>query len=292
MEIRVLNYFLTVAREENITKAAALLHITQPTLSRQMMQLEEELGVKLFTRSNHNIILTEDGMLLKRRAQELVDLADRTKQDFARRQDEISGEVVIGCGEFLSISVFADLVAGFHRHYPRVRYRISSGNADNIRDYIERGLLDFGIVMEPADLRRYDCLSLPVRERWGVLVRSDSELAGLDQIQPKDLAGKLLITGAGEMVQSGLYRWMGNYYDEEKILVTGNLLYNEAMMARSGMGAVVCLQLNCTYDGLRFIPLYPSVESGTVLIWKKDQIFSPAVRVFLEYVSQQLEHAS
>ena len=291
MELRVLQYFLTVAREENITKAASLLHITQPTLSRQMIQLEDELGVKLFIRSNHNIILTEDGMLLKRRAQELISLADRTKQEFIHNREEISGEIVVGSGEFLSTSIFSDMVFRFHEKYPKVRYRIYSGNADNIRDYIERGLLDFGIVMEPVDIRKYDCISLPIKERWGILVRDDSELAALDQVKPSDLVGKKLITGAGEMAQSGLYHWMREYYDEDNILVSGNLLYNEAMMAKSGMGAVICLELETVYEGLRFVPLFPSVESGTALIWKKDQSFTPAVKVFLEHIHEMVWNA-
>ena len=291
MELRVLQYFLTVAREENITKAASLLHITQPTLSRQMIQLEDELGVKLFIRSNHNIILTEDGMLLKRRAQELIYLADRTKQEFIHNREEISGEIVVGSGEFLSTSIFSDMVSRFHEKYPKVRYRIYSGNADNIRDYIERGLLDFGIVMEPVDIRKYDCISLPIKERWGILVRDDSELAALDQVKPSDLVGKKLITGAGEMAQSGLYHWMREYYDEDNILVSGNLLYNEAMMAKSGMGAVICLELETVYEGLRFVPLFPPVESGTALIWKKDQIFTPAVKLFLEHIHEMVWNA-
>lgn len=292
MELRVLHYFLTVAREENITKAAALLHITQPTLSRQIIQLEDELGVKLFTRGNHNIVLTEEGMLLKRRAQELLSLADRTKQEFIHNREEISGEIVVGSGEFLSTSTFSDMVFRFHEKYPNVRYRIYSGNADNIRDYIERGLLDFGIVMEPVDIRKYDCISFPTKERWGILVRDDSELAVLEQVKPSDLAGKKLIAGAGEAAQSGLYHWMREYYDEDNILVFGNLLYNEAMMAKSGMGAVICLKLKSVYEGLRFIPLFPPVESGTALIWKRDQIFSPAVRVFLEHIRDYIQSCS
>ena len=286
MEFRVLNYFLTIAREENITRAAAILHVSQPTLSRQIMQLEEELGVKLFTRSNHNIVLTEDGMLLKRRAQEILSLADRTRQDLIRKKEEISGEVAIGSGEFSSTSLFADQVSGFHKKYPRVRFRIYSGNADNIRDYIERGLLDFGIVMEPVDIGRYDCLFFPVKERWGVLLREELELAKKEQIVPADLAGVQLITGAGEMVRNSLHSWMGEHYDENRIMVTGNLLYNEAMMAKSGMGAVICLQLDCAYQGLRFVPLSPAIESKTALIWKKDQILSPAVGEFLRYVRE------
>ena len=145
MEIRVLSYFLMVAREENITKAAQLLHITQPTLSRQLMQLEEELGVRLFNRSNHRIILTEDGMLLKRKAQEMIFLADKTKREFMREENQLAGEISIGCGELGSVTCLAELIASFREIYPQVRYELYSGNVDNIKERMERGLLDIGL---------------------------------------------------------------------------------------------------------------------------------------------------
>lgn len=288
MEFRVLYYFLTVAREGNITKAAKILHITQPTLSRQMMQLEYELGVKLFARSNHSVSLTEEGMFLKRRAQELVSLAERTRQEFQSRAEDISGEIVIGSGEFLSNSLFAQVMSRFHQRHPLVRYRIYSGNADNIRDQIEQGLIDFGIVLEPVDIRKYDFLTLPVTEEWGILVREDSRLAEKEVICPQDLAGEPLVAGAGEEARSRFRQWMGECYDPEQILVTGNLLYNEAMMVESGMGSAFAMRLNCDYRGLRLIPLQPAMESRTVLIWKKDQVFSQAVGAFLRFVREDL----
>ena len=155
MELRVLGYFLAVAREENFTRAAQQLHVTQPTLSRQIADLEEELGVKLFVRSNHNIILTEDGMILKRRAQEILSLADKTKRDFLQKDETLSGTVSIGSGEFRSTEYLAKMIAAFHQKYPNVQYEIYSGNAHNIRDYIERGFLDVGLMSEPIDMRKY-----------------------------------------------------------------------------------------------------------------------------------------
>ena len=184
MEIRVLQYFLMVAREENITRAAQLLHLTQPTLSRQMIQLEEELGVALFHRSNHRVTLTEEGMLLRRRAQEIVDLADKTKMDIQRREQELSGTLTIGAGELLSSQVLAKLLAGFRARHPLVSFQLYSAQADDIKERIEQGLLDIGLVPEPVDKTRYLFLTMPVTERWGALVQEDSPLAGKQSLSP------------------------------------------------------------------------------------------------------------
>ena len=196
MELRVLNYFLAIAREENITKASQTLHVSQPALSRQMMQLEEELGVRLFTRSNHNIVLTEDGLLLKRRAQELLSLADKTKRDFINKDAELSGEVTIGSGEFRSTRELAKIMVAFQKKHPLVQFRIYSGNADNIQDYIGRGHLDLGVMGEPVDIRKYEFISMPVKEKWGVLVRQDSELAEKEEIRAEDLLNTPMVTAS------------------------------------------------------------------------------------------------
>ena len=288
MELRVLNYFLAVAREENITKASQTLHVSQPALSRQMMQLEEELGVKLFTRSNHNIVLTEDGLLLKRRAQELLSLADKTKRDFINKDTELSGEVTIGSGEFRSTRELAKIMVAFQKKHPLVQFRIYSGNADNIQDYIGRGHLDLGVMGEPVDIRKYEFISMPVKEKWGVLVRQDSELAQKERIRAEDLLGMPLVA-ASRGFHGELVSWFGNLYDKVRIAATGNLLYNEAMLVESGMGAVLCIELNCTYENLRFIPLYPTIESRTALVWKKDAVFSSATSAFIDFASQCLK---
>lgn len=293
MELRVLNYFLAIAREENMTKAARTLHVTQPVLSRQMAQLEDELGVKLFTRSNHRIRLTEDGLLLRRRAQELVTLAEKTKREFVRRETALTGEIAIGSGEFRSTQVFSKLMTDFRSLHPLVQYRIYSGNADNIQDYIQRGLLDLGLMGEPVDIRKYEFVPLPIRERWGILVPKNSGLAEKESIRLEDLNQvPLIMASRSEVFQNELNGWFGEQAGRLEIAATGNLLYNEAMLAQSGMGAVLCIQLNCTYDGLRFIPLSPVVESRTVLAWKKDQVFSPATAAFLEYAEKYLKSIS
>ena len=220
MELRVLRYFLMVAREENITHAAQLLHVTQPTLSRQIQDLEEELGTKLFVRSNHRIVLTQEGMLLRRRAQEIVDLADRTQRDFAHKEEELSGEVAIGSGETRSMTVLAEILSDFRQQYPRVSYRFYSGNADHIKERIENGTLDIGLLPEPVDIARYEFLRVPVMEEWGVLTREDSPLTALEVIRPQDLVGRPLMVSGRELVQNELANWLGDDAQRLNILIS------------------------------------------------------------------------
>lgn len=287
MEIRVLSYFLMVAREENITKAAKLLHITQPTLSRQLMQLEEELGAQLFNRSNHRIILTEDGMLLKRRAQELISLADKTKREFIREENQLAGEISIGCGELSSVSCLSSLIASFREAYPQVRYELFSGNVDNVKDRMERGLLDIGLFSEPAEISKYEFIRMPVKETWGILVRGDSPLAAKEAVRPEDLAEVPLLTAKRELVQNELVNWFGDYSERMEIIMTYNLLYNAAMMVKQGIGAALCLKLENQFENLCFVPLSPQLELGSVLAWKKNQVFSPAASAFIRHVKRQ-----
>lgn len=292
MELRVLNYFLAIAREENFTKAAQQLHVTQPTLSRQIADLEHELGVKLFVRSNHNIILTEDGMILKRRAQEILSLADKTKRDFLHKDENLEGVISIGSGEFLSTRCLTDCIAQFHKKYPFVQYEFYSGNAGNICERIERGLLDIGLMSEPIDIRKYEFVSMPIKEEWGALVREDSPLAEKAFLVPQDLIGVPLILPLGDFAQSNIGKWFGEYALQIDCIAKGNLLYNEAMMTQSNIGAVIGIKLNCNYDGLRFIPFKPALKIGTALAWKKEQIFSAATSAFIDYASKYLKGIS
>lgn len=292
MELRVLNYFLAIAREENFTKAAQQLHITQPTLSRQIAQLEEELGVDLFIRSNHNIILTEDGMILKRRAQEILSLADKTKRDFLHKDENLEGVISIGSGEFLSTRCLTDCIAQFRRKHPLVRYEFYSGNAGNIRDQIERGLLDIGLMSEPIDIRKYEFISMPIKEEWGAFVREDSPLIDKDFIAPQDLVDIPLILPLGDFAERHIGKWFGEYISQIDVIAKGNLLYNEAMMAQSNIGAVIGIRLNSNYERLRFIPLNPSLKIDTALAWKKEQIFSAATTAFIDFSKQYLKGIS
>ncbi len=287
MDIRILNYFLIVAQEENITRAAALLHITQPTLSRQLMQLEEELGVKLFTRSKHRILLTQHGMLLKRRAQELIALAEKTKQELSQ-EEVLNGEIAIGSGEYQNSRLLAQILAAFRDQHPAVTFHLYSGNSDHIKERIERGLLDIGFLLEPVDVSKYEFIRSPLKEEWGILACEQSELASKDSITPGDLAGKTLIFTRRDLVKKEIIHWFGQYADQIHIAANGNLPYNMAQLSRQGIGFLLSLKLDCCYEGMRYIPLSPKLESSTVLAWKKSQIMPPAVRSFVDFARQYL----
>ncbi|MCM1054726.1 MAG: LysR family transcriptional regulator [Bacteroides sp.] len=261
MELRVLNYFLMAAREENITRAAQLLHITQPTLSRQLMQLEEELGVKLFDRSSHRIVLTSEGMLLKRRAQEMLTLAERTRNELEQNEENLSGLIAIGSDELQSVKELSKLISEFRSRYPLVTFDIYSGNTEGIKSRIAGGTLDIGLLLEPVDTSKYEFIRLNTKEQWGVLVREDSELAEKEFVTSNDLIGQPLLTITSDPVRHELSSWFGDNAKQMNIVSTYNLLYNSAVMVQNGIGAALCLMLNCQYDGLKFIPLYPNTLS-------------------------------
>ena len=285
MEFRDLKYFLMVAREENITKAAALLHLTQPTLSRQLMQLEAELGVKLFHRSKHSIILTEDGMLLKRRAQEIISLSDKTVQELSHKEDVLSGEIAIGCGETKNMLFLSEQIRKFRQKYPLVQFSIHSAIADDIKERIEKGILDIGLLMEPVDIGKYEFIRMPQKEKWGILVRKDSELAVKESINPKDLTNVPLIMVKRELVKNELASWFGDYYEGLQIAATYNLILNAASMVERGVGVALCFDLGVSfYEDLCFIPLAPTLETGSVLVWKKNQTLGAATSQFMRYL--------
>ena len=284
MELRVLKYFLAVAREENITRAAALLHLTQPTLSRQLMQLEEELGVQLFHRSRYHIVLTDEGMLLRRRAQELVDLAEKTEREFACRETELMGEISIGAGETRSMSFLSRAMVSVRTLYPKVTFRIFSANADDVKERLDMGILDMGLLTEPVDVGKYAFCRMREKDLWGVLVRADSPLAAMEAVTPQDLEDVPLLISGREIVQRELASWFGERWEKLQIAATFNLVLNAANMVRCGVGTALCFDLNTAFDDLRFLPLSPRMETGTVLVWKKDQILTPAVEAFHQHI--------
>lgn len=290
MEFRVLKYFLMVAREENITKAAALLHVTQPTLSRQLMQLEEELGVKLFHRGKHRIVLTEDGLLLKRRAQEIVSLSNKTVQELSHKNDMLSGEVSIGCGETRSMFFLSEQMKRFQQKYPLVQFNIHSASADDIKERIEKGILDIGLLTEPVDVEKYEFIRMPQKEQWGVLVRKDSKLAEKEYIMPEDLIKVPLLMVKRETVKNELVNWFGDYYEKLQIAATYNLIVNAASMVKCGIGVAICLDLGANfYEDLCFVPLFPVIETGSVLVWKKNQTFGTATTKFTQMIKNAYE---
>lgn len=284
MELHVLKYYLIVAREENITKAAKLLHITQPTLSRQLAQMEEELGVCLFDRGKHSITLTEDGMLLKRRAQEIIELVERTKQELRHNVENLSGKIVIGSGETKSIHFLADWIAEFHQQYPQVIFDIYSSTADQIKEQIEKGLTDIGLLTEPVDVEKYQFIRLPKKMKWGVLVRVDDVLAQKPYVKVNDLWDIPLLVPRRESVQNELANWFQDAYERLNIVATYNLLNNAAVMTESLRGAALCMEYENQYDNLTFIPLEPTLETGSVLVWKKSQFVSPLMKCFIEHL--------
>ena len=281
MELRVLKYFLVVAREENITKAAALLHVTQPTLSRQLMQLEEELGVKLFRRGKYHVSLTDDGMLLRRRAQEIVELAEKTEQEFQRKDGELAGDISIGTGESNSMTALSRKIAAFCREHPLVRFHIYSATADEIQERLEKGLLDLGMLSEPVDIGRYEFTRLPKREQWGVWVDREHPLATKECVTSGDLLGVPLLLPRRERVRQELAGWFGDDFEKVEVAATYNLILNAANMIRNGVGAALGFLMGNLSDELKFVPLSPPLETGSVLVWKKDQAFSSAAAEFL-----------
>ena len=291
MELRVLNYFLMVSQEENITKAAQLLHVTQPTLSRQLMQLEDELGVKLFERSNHSIVLTSDGLLLKRRAQEIVSLAEKTKRELTTEK-ELSGEIEIGSGEFKSFSLLADVIAAFSEKHPGVRFHLNSGNADTIKERLENGGLDIGLLADPVDISRYEFTRLPQKETWGIIAHNDFAIVKRPFVTPKDLIGLPLILPHRRMVREEIQNWFGDLYGDVNVFATYDLLYNAAIMAQKKMGIILTIELESRFDEVKFVPFAPKMEFGSVLVWKKNQIQSAAMEAFIDFSKKYIKSIS
>lgn len=288
MELRVLEYFLMTAREENITRAAQLLHITQPTLSRQLMQLEEELGVTLFHRGKRRITLTADGMLLRRRAEEMVSLAEKAKAELAHNDGTLSGTIAIGSGEYKSTRILATLISDFQLVHPAVQFQIYSGNADNIQERVEHGLLDLALLQEPVDISRYSFVRLPMQEEWGAYIPEAHPLAAKDAVTPEDLAARPLILPERASIRHELDNWFGPFAEDIHMVGSGNLLYNQAALAHATGSVVLAIALDCVYQGLRFVPLSPALFSSTVLAWKKSQVFSQASEAFIAHAKRYI----
>ena len=285
MDIRVLSYFLMAAREENITRAAQLLHVTQPTLSRQLMQLEEELGVKLFQRSNHRVYRTDEGMVFRRRAQELVNLAEKAQEELTQREETLSGIIAIGCGEMRGVQEVAKLITGFQERYPLVKFELYSGNNEDIKERMEQGTLDMGLLLEPVSIVKYDFIRMKTKEQWGVLIHKDAPLASQDVIRPGDLVGTQVVTvHLNTPVHHELVGWSGNFAKQMESCVNYNLLYNAVIAARERKGAAICVKLDCHYDDMKFLPLEPKLELSSVLAWKDQQAYSKATTAFIKYV--------
>lgn len=291
MEIRVLKYFLAVAREQNISNAAEVLHLTQPTLSRQLRDLENEMGKTLFIRGNRKITLTEDGILFKKRAEEIIELVQKTESEFSNSPNTISGEIYIGGGETLGMQFVAKILNELHEDHPDIRYNIFSGNGDDVCEKLDSGLLDFGILTEPIDISKYNYIRLPYYDTWGVLMKKDCDLAKLDVIEPKDIINLPLICSRQTLVKNGLASWIRADYESLNIVATYNLIFNAALMVKEGLGYALCFDKlidTTANEDLCFRPVANSDHSNLILAWKKYQVFSKPSEKFLEYVNRKI----
>lgn len=291
MELRVLRYFLVTAREKNITRAADILHITQPTLSRQLAQLEEELGVQLFERGPHKFVLTTHGEILLRRAGEIAELVSITEKEVTEDDKAVNGTISIAAGEVESVHLLADLMKGFKAKYPAVNFELYAGNAALIGERVDRGLTDLALFLEPVDLDKYDFIRLGVKERYAILLPAGDELAQKDAVTAADLVGKNIIVPWRATVKNELKNWFGSYARRIKIVLQCNMSTNATIMVQHGLGYSINIEGSTPYLDPAVIvkrPLEPELSANTVLAWKKHQPFNNAVKRFIEYTRQQL----
>lgn len=285
MELRLLEYFLAVVREENISRAAEVLHVTQPTLSRQMKELEDELNTTLFIRGKR-LALTDSGVMLRRRAEEVVTLMHKIDSEF-REQEEISGIISVGSGGLMAAKVLPELIGHFRERYPLVSFEIITGNADNIKERLEHGLLDFGFLLEPVDVEKFDYLRMKVRENWGVLLPAGHPLSAAPSVTREQLKGLPLVVTSRTALRGEIEGWLGYPVSELDIVATHNLINNAAPLTERGIACVLTIEGAVDmFDPARFTfrPLSPELSMTSVLAWKKLSPYSGAAGKFLEYI--------
>lgn len=288
MDFRILRYFLTVAKEQSFTKAAEQLHITQPTLSRQLAALEKELGVSLFIRSGRNITLTNQGILFKRRALELLDLGERTIEELKGTDKFIDGTVTIGCGEFTVVETLAEICKSYKEKYPLVQIAIHTATADTIYEMMSKGIVDVGLFMEPVDTEGLDYIRIMDSDHWVVSMRPDDPLVEKEYIEKYDLLGKPLILPERMGVQSELANWFGKDFNKIEIAFTSNLSTNAGVMASCGLGYPVSIEGATKYwreDLLVQRRLFPQITANTVIAWRRNIPNSQAVNKFIEEIN-------
>lgn len=294
MELRVLEYFLAVAREQNITAAAESLHISQPALSTQIKNMEEELGKQLLIRGvkgSRKVILTEEGMILRKRAEEMLLLMRRTEEEITGSNETIAGNVFIGAGETETVRLFAKVAKKLQPKYPDIRYNISSGNAEHVLEYLDKGLIDFGLLFTEIDAQKYEAFPVPIKDTWGVLMLKDSPLAEKETICPEDLWDKPLIVPHQKGDDAYLNQWLQREAPELHIVATYNLLFNASLLVGEGLGYALCYDklINTQGSNLCFRPFSPRLEARGFIVWKKYQVFSKAANIFLQYLREVLE---
>lgn len=298
MEVRVLRYFLTVAREGSITAAAEVLHVTQPTLSRQIKDLEFKLGKKLFHRRSHSMNLTEEGMFLRSRAEEIIDMIDKVEAEFNTLEETVGGDVYIGGGETEAMKQIARVVRDLQAKYPNIKIHLYSGNEDDISEKLDKGLLDFGVIIQPADVSKYNYVNIPAKDIWGVVMRKDSPLASKEAIRAEELIQAPLICSRQAMKRTysknEFADWFGEDFEKLNVVATYNLAYNASIMVEEGIGYAITLDriVNTSNESnLCFRPLEPGLSSGLNLVWKKHQVFSAAAELFLKETQEKLNKA-
>ena len=289
MELRVLHYFLAIAQEQSIVRAAESLHLSQPTLSTQIKNMEKELGKQLLirgTKGSRKITLTEEGMILRKRAEEILDLVKKTECEITSADDIIMGDIYIGTGETDGVRLIAKTAGKLQKICPGIHFHISSGNATFVMEKLDKGLLDFGVVFGTVDLTKYNALKLPDKDVWGVLMRRDSPLASKKEITPGDLRDKPLILSQQEHRGGNFTQWFQCQMTDLNIAATYNLIYNASLLVDEGLGYAVGLDkiINTSHSSLCFrSPLAPKLEEEMSILWKKHQIFSRPAEKFLTY---------
>lgn len=291
MEIRVLKYFLAIANEQSISGAAEALHLSQPTLSRQIKDMEEELGKQLLIRGTRKVTLTEEGMILRKRAEEIIDLVQKTENEITVSEETISGDIYIGTGETDALRIIFRAAEILNKDFPNIHFHVTSGDSVDITEKLDKGLFDFCILMGYIDTAKYNYLNLPMKDTWGILMRKDSILADKSYITPEDLQNIPLILSRQALKERGLATWFKT--DASKINISGtyNLLYNASLMVDEGLGYAVCYDkiINVTGESnLCFKPLKPKLEVGMSIVWKKYQILSKASEKFLDKLKEIL----
>ncbi len=287
MDIRVLKYFLAVAREGNITRATEALHVTQPTLSRQLMDLEQEIGVQLLIRGKRQVTLTDAGVLFQQRAKEMVLLLEKTERDLAELEDLVGGIVAVGCVETVAARMLAGQLIRFSGEHPMVQFELYSADGDDVREKLDKGDIDIGILLEPVETAKYDYFRLPCTERWGVLVRRDDPLAQADNVRVSEVLPLPLILPRRRIVQEEIASWLGVGIDELRIVASHNLLTNTISLVERGLGSVICVEGAHSIrpdERVRFVPFAPERITGHVLAWKKNRMFPSATSCFIQFM--------
>ncbi|MDE6707241.1 MAG: LysR family transcriptional regulator [Oscillospiraceae bacterium] len=294
MEIRVLRYFMEIAREENMTKAAEQLHISQPALSKEIKKLEEELGHPLFIRTNKNMRLTDEGILLKKRVRDILEMVDKTTEEFNSLDSITGGEIRIGCAESIQIKYLARTIKLFKEKYPNFIFHIFSGDTEAVAERLDRGLLDLAVIVEPPNLSKYNYLPVPESDKWGVVMRRDSHLAKKSELTFNDIYGLPLFVSE-QSIKADFPRWCGENTEKLNIAGTFNLAFNGSVFVREGLGYLLTFEnlVNTSEESeLCFCPIVPLLKTKMYIIWKKYQIFSPIAELFLKKLKEYFSYPS